>query len=193
HIPKTSFSVCVVTTHDTTVILLPADLTTKKIVYHRLDLQPNKTPLCRIGAKLGTRETPVAKFTGTGFLKPYLYLNRIENAETVHIYEQFVAGIATSNPNLRAEVRNAAKLTEHIDDFWKSNTYPYWRYVCTRYGICKVYPGVVLPKNYDHTTRRWFLSAEANERDLVLAPPYVDAFGTGVVLTLCKTLVQNRF
>lgn len=46
-------------------------------------------------------ETPVAKFTGTGFLKPYLYLNRIENAETVHIYEQFVAGIATSNPNLR--------------------------------------------------------------------------------------------
>ena len=30
-------------------------VTAKKFVYHRLDLQPNKVQLCRIGKKLGTR------------------------------------------------------------------------------------------------------------------------------------------
>ncbi|KAK2179000.1 hypothetical protein NP493_519g04007 [Ridgeia piscesae] len=164
----------------------------ERFIYHRLDLQPNKMPLCRIGKKLGTRQSPVMKFTTAAFVNPFLYVRRTETAETVEIYEQFVLKAPTSNANLKHIVITVVSLTEHLDDFWKLNDYPYWRYVATREGVFKIYPGTVLPKNYDPIIRRWFLSAEANNGDLVLTPPYVDAFGSGVVLTLCKTVVVQN-
>ena len=46
----------------------------------------------------------MVKLTGAAFLDSNLYFNRIENAEAVRAYEHFVAGIATSNPNLKVGV-----------------------------------------------------------------------------------------
>ena len=67
---------------------------------------------------------------------------------------------------------------------------------CLAYGATR--PGVHSSPMYDPRSPQLlafcarYQSAVTQKEKLVLTPPYMDAFGNGVVLTLCKTLVESR-
>ena len=56
-------------------------------------------------------------------------------------------------------VREMVAMTEPIDGFWRETNAPeIWeRYIGTYNGVLRMYPGKVLPEEYDHQERGWWV------------------------------------
>ncbi|KAI0211086.1 hypothetical protein LSAT2_004101 [Lamellibrachia satsuma] len=150
------------------------------------DSQTLRIPLTRPGALSVTvqhqeeEESSAVKFSGLSFLDPNKYFNIEETKGTLKKYEDYMKGKDVSDNNIKDGVRQAVALSEELDTVWKSR------------GGCSLDPGPIFATNYDHTVRGWYQSALAHRDVTVLTPPYVDALGNGIVLSLCRALYQSR-
>ncbi|KAI0211084.1 VWFA and cache domain-containing protein 1 [Lamellibrachia satsuma] len=191
-IAMTDFSVCIVVTENSRLTKTKSRATARNFVYHRLDLE-HSVSLCSIRKKkVATRESSVVKFTGSSFLDPNKYFNIKETKGTVKKYEDYMKGKDVSDNNIKDGVRQVVALSEELDTVWKSRGGTFWRYVAFINGVIRMFPGPIFPTNYDHTVRGWYQSALAHRDVTVLTPPYIDALGNGIVLTLCRALYQSR-
>jgi hypothetical protein len=59
--------------------------------------------------------------------------------------------------NIQTNVRADVWATYEAEKYWKQHESNHlaWRYIGTKSGIMRAYPGVSLTKNYDHEKRPW--------------------------------------
>uniref|UniRef100_H2Z2Q7 Uncharacterized protein n=1 Tax=Ciona savignyi TaxID=51511 RepID=H2Z2Q7_CIOSA len=67
-----------------------------------------------------------------------------------------------------------------------------WRYIGTKGGVFRMYPGSELPKNFDPVVRPWYEHATANPDKFVITPPYKDAPTGNSIITLSKAIFEGR-
>ncbi|VDN38920.1 unnamed protein product [Dibothriocephalus latus] len=60
-------------------------------------------------------------------------------------------------------------------------------------GVMLMYPGALLPQNYDPTTRSWYLRALQFAGRLVFTGPYLDDGGAGSILTLSYAIFEGKY
>ena len=65
-----------------------------------------------------------------------------------------------------------------------------WRYIATRNGVVRVFPGVQLNKYYDPRQRAWYQRAVAQPGTVVVSSLYIDDFGAGHILTISQTIYE---
>lgn len=63
----------------------------------------------------------------------------------------------------------------------------YFRYVVTATtGVLEIFPGMVLDSGFDPKRRMWYGKALEYPDKIILTPPYLDATGSGYVITLSQ-------
>ncbi|XP_032221259.2 VWFA and cache domain-containing protein 1 [Nematostella vectensis] len=195
-IPDTNFTLGIVVKKDvknyiTDAVKKPEGF---KFVYHRLDLSL-PTTTCQYFSRYGVKDKAIVKFGPQAFKNPYEYLGNEETDKTVAEYVKYFDG--GTSEKFKESIRNTVYVTQMAETIWgKSNTglsqYVVWRYIGTRDGVFRMMPGAALPKNFDATTRPWYISAQSNIDKLALSKPYVDAAGAGLVITAAQTIFKVR-
>ncbi|VDM06451.1 unnamed protein product [Schistocephalus solidus] len=104
-------------------------------------------------------------------------------------------GVAPSTPS----TRTAVAVLERISKLWRKRTqtskynhYIIRRYVAMDTGVMLMYPGALLPQNYDPTTRSWYLRALQFAGRLVFTGPYLDDGGAGSIVTLSYAIMEGN-
>lgn len=67
-----------------------------------------------------------------------------------------------------------------------------FRYVATTSGVMRMFPGTLMHKSFDPTTRDWFLKALQYPGEVVFTGPYLDFGGGGYIVTLSTTIFEGR-
>lgn len=112
---------------------------------------------------------------------------------------------------LHAEVYRDHVLTSSIDEVWLAsdeftNEYIVWRYIATKSGLIRIYPANAQPRDYDATQRDWYrrtvalntmmnrteLGLEEGESVIAISAPYVDSFGSGIVITVSMAIFEGH-
>jgi len=63
-----------------------------------------------------------------------------------------------------------------------------WRYFGADDGSFRIIPGIEVADNFDPTMRPWYKLAMTNPDQTLITPPYIDAFGMGYVVTICRAV-----
>lgn len=191
------------------------------VVYHRLDLafahehnRPNEK-ICRYFKQLSIHNT-VTLFLGAGaFKSPFSYLETMcpsasisskpNQEQCIHKIESIMAYIRDTtnlltNPGLHSHVRNDVfELTQFIEllrNRHNSNENVASKYIIRRYvtsmnGVILMYPGMILPNDFEPSRRPWFRKAMENMAKLSISPPYLDAGGAGYIVTISHTIYES--
>ncbi|XP_063407199.1 VWFA and cache domain-containing protein 1-like [Mytilus trossulus] len=196
-VSQSNFSVCIVVgDNDKQPILDPQTVTPDSFVYHRLDYTTAEGSNCRHFTRFGTKDKSVVMLTPGAFLEPFNYLDVEETKAMITKYEDFLTGKnVLNNPGLKESILNSVSSTYPAESIWKSSRelseFVVWRYIGTADGVMRLYPGVELPKNYDHTRRAWYKRTLALKGKVVLSAPYLDLWGSGYLITLSKTITEG--
>jgi len=67
-----------------------------------------------------------------------------------------------------------------------------WTYFGTARGVTRLIPAARVPINYDPLRRVWYRKALVNPHSLTVSPVYLDAFGSGKVVSLSKPVYQQK-
>ncbi|XP_076082495.1 VWFA and cache domain-containing protein 1-like isoform X1 [Mytilus galloprovincialis] len=194
---QSNFSVCIVVgDNDKQPILDHQTVTQDSFVYHRLDYTTTEGSNCRHFTRFGTKDKSVVMLTPGAFLEPFNYLDVDETKAMITKYEDFLTGKnVLNNPGLKESILNSVSSTYPAESIWKSSEelseFVVWRYIGTADGVMRLYPGVELPKNYDHTRRAWYKRTLALKGQIVLSAPYLDLWGSGYLITLSKTITEG--
>ncbi|XP_048587905.1 VWFA and cache domain-containing protein 1 [Nematostella vectensis] len=195
----TNFSVCLVLVKgDSSVSLKPlSPIEDFKFIYHRLDLLKPELP-CTQFQRYAVKSSSVVKFSADVFTDPYQYIGLSETS--THVMQYFMYMLDRSNtvenPGFRAGIKDDVLASYRAESIWlKSeslNDYVVWRYIGSGSGVFRLFPGVILAKNYDPTKRTWYQGAIDNPGNNTLSTPYIDAFGAGLVITLSHTVTKGQ-
>ncbi|XP_012531291.1 VWFA and cache domain-containing protein 1 isoform X2 [Monomorium pharaonis] len=180
-----------------TVPPLPTD-----ILHHRLDLMlqtvVDKDILCIYRNKIVT--LCVIYLSPWCFQSPMEQLKLLETGSAVNVqsymaYLKDVTGLL-ANPGLHPSVKSdVAMLAQILDHFKKQhsksllNKFVIRRYiVSTINGVLEIFPGMVFDSGFDPKRRMWYRKALEHSDKIILTPPYLDAGGSGYVITLSQTV-----
>ncbi|KAL9960908.1 hypothetical protein ACROYT_G034416 [Oculina patagonica] len=150
---------------------------------------------------LGSQSIPpdstVVKFGAEAFQDPYTYLGLDETISRVSAYRIFMTGVSAHNPGFKPGIRDTVIATRKVEEIWfrkkKDYTkYLVWRYVGTANGVFRMTPGTSMAKSFDPRRRPWYLSAISNTGLIALSTPYIDAAGTGVVITASHSIYRGE-
>ncbi|CAG2209075.1 unnamed protein product [Mytilus edulis] len=195
---KSNFSVCVVFVNESYAEIseskLPSDTNIDMVfMYHNRSLLTDNFPDCKFYKRRVTLDRSCVKFSQAAFENPFQYLDRDETAEDVSKYQGFLTKKNEINPGFKSTLRSSVWATYKAEEFWKSNKARYvaWRYIATKAGLIRIYPGVNLLKSYDHEKRGWWRQAMAHPGSMFVTTPYVDAWGSGIVLTFVHTIQKK--
>ena len=178
--------------------------TNKTLYYHRLDILPPKTGLCRHFWQPATLDSGTIYIYPTSFEHPIskdeIHLNR----EDIQRYVQWLKGNENSG---KIGIKPAAKLdlalVTQITDSWRNSSYTsvFNNYIVRRFistmhgfksaGVYYAYPGTPIPSaNYDWDPRyqEWFLDSLEFPDRVVMSSPRLDAGGAGYVVTLSHSI-----
>ena len=91
-----------------------------------------------------------------------MYIGLPETILVVQKYAKYMhdRGNSVPNPGFREGVKDAVIASHMAEDFWISHKtewvkYLVWRYVGSSRGTMRLFPGVLLDKDYDPTKRPW--------------------------------------
>nr|VZH97585.1 unnamed protein product [Spirometra erinaceieuropaei] len=173
--------------------------------YHRLDLF-KRDYACLYLRQLATFSCSTIYLPPRTFMRPFEHLASPEG-ETSDQVRHMVAylvdhtalisnpGVAPSTPS----TRTAVAVVERISKFWRQRTqaskynhYIIRRYVAMDTGVMLMYPGALLPQNYDPTTRSWYLRALQFAGRLAFTGPYLDDGGAGSIVTLSYAIFEGN-
>ncbi|KAJ8322176.1 hypothetical protein KUTeg_000647 [Tegillarca granosa] len=164
--------------------------------YHVTSLSSDKLNRCRHFARYATKDKSLIMLTPSAFKEPYKYLDSPETEVTVTKYENYFSGKTTTDDTFKDSVLRSMVVTSNAEPLWKSSqeeaSYVIWRYIATVDGIVRMYPGVEIKKDYDPKLRPWYWRTIAEKGKMVLSAPYKDAWGSGYLITLSKTIFEGR-
>ncbi|XP_063433766.1 VWFA and cache domain-containing protein 1-like [Mytilus trossulus] len=191
-IPQSNFSLCIVLVEESYFEIDESKFNTDKsnvFMFHNRNLTRDNFENCKFYRRRATLAHSSVKFTPTAFENPFQFIDRDETAEDVTKYKNYITS-TSSNPGFKSTVRSSVWATYKAEQFWKEHpaTYVSWRYIGTKSGIMRTYPGIVLHKNFDHEKRPWWRQALGHPNTMYLTTPYVDGWGSGIVLTFIHTL-----
>lgn len=161
------------------------------LLYHRIDLVPPKTNVCRHFKQIATLESGTLYLSSSSFKSPFMYLKnnrdgteelRIHYAKSIMAYLKDTTNLL-ANPGLMAQIRSDVAALFHVMTYLKGrhneggnlNKYIIRRYVATVNGVIQVYPGCMLSSDIEPTRRPWFKKAMEHPGKIVLTEPYLDA------------------
>eukprot|EP00808_Paulinella_micropora_P021818 g12004.t1 len=198
HLENTSFIVCFVhanTEHNVTE-WRSAGLSPAKDVYHRLDLAQQNQPVCQTsGATVATKNASSYFVIFAGFQASAAPAgpNGSPTLSQIEGFNSVVAGTRANNAFTRSAL-NDIQATRGVAGFWQSTAEDVSTYVISRYVgtplMFRKFPGGPSSPNYDPSTRPWYRAAVAAKGSYGMSPPYQDADGNGLVLTLSKALLR---
>ncbi|XP_071952059.1 VWFA and cache domain-containing protein 1-like [Antedon mediterranea] len=169
------------------------------IVYHRLDLLPNKD-LCMHLKQLGTKASGTLMLASSSFISPYQHISQDETKRVVQGYIAYLNDytMLISNPGIKLTIKNDVSATKSIDMFWMNqihnselNDYIVRRYLVTLSGVLRMYPGTLLDKDYEPSQRSWYVRAIDNPGLVTVSSPYLDVGGGGYVVTISHVLFEG--
>ena len=176
--------------------------------YHRIDLAtPRHTvtgtvtgpvSMCSMFGTLATMDRTTIKFGPEQFNDPFGYLENTETTAGVNALNTYMDGKGAADNSWfkNRKVLEDVYVTSVLDKFWTTgavNPYTLWRYVGTKHGTFRKFPGAISPPEYDPTFRPWFRSAMANVGQYTVSTPYKDSSGAGLVITLAHTIRKAGF
>ncbi|XP_011875650.1 PREDICTED: VWFA and cache domain-containing protein 1 [Vollenhovia emeryi] len=178
---------------------LPANM-----LHHRLDLMlqtiVDKNTLCIYRNKIVTLSMGVIYLSPWCFQSPIEQLKQLETGSAINVqsymaYIKDVTGLL-ANPGLHPSVKpDVAMLAQVLEHFKKQhvegslNKFVIRRYITsTVSGVLEIFPGMILDSNFDPKRRMWYGKALEQLDKIILTPPYLDAGGSGYVITLSKTV-----
>ncbi|KAL0107464.1 hypothetical protein PUN28_014649 [Cardiocondyla obscurior] len=174
------------------------------ILHHRLDLMLqtviDKDTLCIYRNKIVTLSTGVIYLSPWCFQSPMEQLKLLETGSPVNVqsymaYLKDVTGLL-ANPGLHPSVKpDVATLAQILEYFKKQhvksllNKFIIRRYITsTVSGVLEIFPGMILDSGFDPKRRMWYGKAMEQFDKMILTPPYLDAGGSGYVVTLSRTV-----
>lgn len=188
------------------------------LIFHRLDLvrkEANGQMLCQYFKQLSVYGKITLFLSAGAFKSPVSYMRSVcpthaasdaMRARCVQSIESIMAFVRDTtnllaNPGLHAHVRNdvwqmfeAMELLRgrHVSTN-ENGMSPYIirRYVTSLNGVVLMYPGVVLPNDFEPSKRIWFRMAVENVGKLVVTTPYLDAGGAGYIVTISYAIQVN--
>uniref|UniRef100_A0A1A9WIT5 VWFA domain-containing protein n=1 Tax=Glossina brevipalpis TaxID=37001 RepID=A0A1A9WIT5_9MUSC len=186
-------------------------ITAMNLIYHRLDLLPlrGSTNLCRYFRQLSTMDGATLFLSSIAFESPFtfLYNNRMSSAQnqlrTVESIMAYLKDITRllANPGLKPQIRQEVNLLHqamqylkkrHQDTRGSLRQFIIRRYIASINGVLQVYPGCLLNHNYEPSRRPWFRKAIQNPGKIVATQPYLDAAGSGYIVTIAHTIFEGK-
>ncbi|XP_066587583.1 VWFA and cache domain-containing protein 1 isoform X2 [Prorops nasuta] len=180
----------------------------KDILHHRLDLMSqtviNKDMLCFQHDKIITLSMGVVYLSPWCFQSPMEQLKLLETGSvlTVQSYMAYIKDLSglLSNPGLHQFVRPDVATLAQILNYFKIrnaesvlNKFIIRRYIVSATsGVLEIFPGMVLDSGLDPKRRAWYGAALEHHGKIVLTPPYLDAGGSGYIVTLSHTVYEGR-
>ncbi|XP_001603244.1 VWFA and cache domain-containing protein 1 [Nasonia vitripennis] len=179
------------------------------ILHHRLDLalgaNVRRDSLCTYNSnRIATLDA------GVVYLSPWCFKSPAEQAKqlaaapavTVQSYMAYIKDLTRllTNPGMqesvKADVAVLAQILEHFKE--RHSQSPLHKFIVQRYvtsvnsGVLELYPGLVLDSDLDPKRRVWYVKALEQPGRLVLSPPYLDAGGSGFVVSLSQVVHEGR-
>jgi Mg-chelatase subunit ChlD len=175
-------------------------------LYHRIDLLVGKpeapTGLCAAATGDTAWNTSVYMVPPSAWVNPTVYLRMNETAEDILAYRQEFFTNTMDLSRWGEAVYREIQVTKILEPFWQSTTIrnlscsgsdcvselsaqTMARYIGTP-NVYRVFPGHRMKQNYDPTLRPWYSAALLYLEGYSVSPPYVDASGNGIVLTLSR-------
>lgn len=195
-IESTNFSFCIVIGYSDRQAVLLNMQDFPIFTYHRMDLKPGND-MCKHYRRYAIKDKTTVMLTPTAFKQPYNYLENEENNRDISRYEDFLHGIVDENPGLKDTVRDSVIATYEVENIWKNKNrnadYLVWRSIGTIDGVIRVFPGIQLAKDFDHTRRPWYRRTLANKGKNVVTVPYLDGWGAGYVITFTNAIYEGKF
>lgn len=188
------------------------------LIFHRLDLlhtETNRQKLCHYFKQLSIHDKITLFLSAGAFKSPFSYIRSVcpmhSNSDAMRVHcaqsiESIMAYIRDTtnllaNPGLHAHVRGdilqllrAMELlrTKHdASDNGDLSPYIIRRYLTSMNGVVLMYPGVVLPNDFEASKRIWYRKAVSNVGKLVVTTPYLDAGGAGYIVTVSQAIQVN--
>ncbi|XP_012215377.1 VWFA and cache domain-containing protein 1 isoform X2 [Linepithema humile] len=172
------------------------------ILHHRLDLIHqniiDKDTLCIYRNRIITLSTGVVYLSPWCFQSPMEQLKLLETGSsmTVQSYMAYLKDLTglLANPGLHSSVKPDVAMLAQLLEYFKNqhtesslNKFIIKRYVVTAItGVLEIFPGMVLDSGFDPKRRMWYGKALEHPDKVILTPPYLDATGSGYVVTLSK-------
>uniref|UniRef100_A0A1A9ZGJ7 VWFA domain-containing protein n=1 Tax=Glossina pallidipes TaxID=7398 RepID=A0A1A9ZGJ7_GLOPL len=190
---------------------LEEQITAMNLIYHRLDLLPlrGSISLCRYFRQLATMDGATLFLSSIAFESPFTfrYNNRMSSAQnqmrTVESIMAYLKDITRllANPGLKPQIRQEVNLLHqamqylkkrHQDSRGTLRQYIIRRYIASVNGVLQIYPGCLLNHNYDPSRRPWFRKAIQHPGTIVATQPYLDAAGSGYIVTIAHTIFEGK-
>ncbi|KAI8511664.1 hypothetical protein Bbelb_107640 [Branchiostoma belcheri] len=162
-------------------------------VFHQLDPSTNAN-VCRLYNNYATLDGSTVMFPPEAYTDPIGYLSSVETADDVANIEQFLNDVTGSvnNPGLLNGVRTDVILTSAIEQYWRENgADSVWRYVGTRNGMFRIFPGISLDRRYDPTQQGWYKRALSRPDDYTFSRPVPSPFGGGNMVTISRVIANS--
>nr|XP_039253607.1 VWFA and cache domain-containing protein 1-like isoform X1 [Styela clava] len=176
--------------------------------YHRLDLF-NTQDVCRHLYKMSTVTSSVVKLSPQCFIQPEEYESNSETIKQVQEYESMFNDFLSASSmeeayqiykyyttppltcdSIHVNVISDIIWTSSVDAIWMSekDNHIVRRFIGTRSGMVRFYPGTNITSSYDPITRIWYELALAYPDMRVFSLPYKDVAGAGNVITISHTV-----
>ncbi|XP_072753876.1 VWFA and cache domain-containing protein 1 [Anoplolepis gracilipes] len=206
HLHYDDLIICLVSTTEEGVLPVARTVSSlpTNILHHRLDLMlqtvVDKDTLCTYRNRIVTLSTGVVYLSPWCFQSPMEQLELLEtgSAMTVQSYMAYIKDLTglLANPGLHPSVKpDVATLAQVLEHFKKQhiegslNKFVIRRYaVSTVSGVLEIFPGMVLDSGFDPKRRMWYGKALEYPDKIILTPPYLDAGGSGYVVTLSQVV-----
>ncbi|XP_078594525.1 VWFA and cache domain-containing protein 1-like [Branchiostoma floridae x Branchiostoma japonicum] len=156
-IPDTKYSVVLCLFDEDSTITVPASVNPvngSESLFHRLDLLDQNADVCRLYDNYAPLDGSTIMFPPEAYSDPIGYISSLETSDDVANIEQFLNDVTGSvqNPGLVDGVRTDVILTAAIEQYWRENDADsVWRYVGTRNGMFRIFPGITVDRRYDPT------------------------------------------
>lgn len=172
------------------------------VEYHRIDLLPTSQRMCVHMKQLATLDTSVVYLSPASFQRPFEHLSNKEVKRMVQKYKLYLndnTGLL-SNSGIKEGIGKDVSVISRINQFWldeyrrdsRMRDYIVRRYVATPSGVFYVYPGTLINKLYDPTSRDWYTRAVKYPGMVTVTAPYLDRGGAGYIVTISHTVYEGN-
>lgn len=173
--------------------------------------------LCRYFNALSVQENLILFLSAGAFSSPFNYLRsmcvlsiqsqaRTDDNGCVNRINTIMSYIKDpdnrlKNPGLQPRIREDVITAAYIMDLFKTqhekagnemNKYIIRRFTATLSGALLLYPGCALPNDFDMSRRLWYQKVMDNPDKMVISEPYLDACGSGYVVTISHAIYQTN-
>ncbi|XP_077862112.1 VWFA and cache domain-containing protein 1-like [Saccoglossus kowalevskii] len=164
-------------------------------LYHRLDLIPPRKS-CSHFNRYATIDQPVVKFSPNAFINPTGYLQLIETENVVRQYGNYMKDSSSLNTYFKEGIRDMVLATSKVNELWTQNNlgfenYTLYRFIGSHNGVYRQFPGMIMNKKFDATSRPWYMRSKSNRGILTLSASRGTDNDEGNFITLSKAITES--